>query len=52
VLTVAQEQAGTGEEAQAVRDLLRPHMNVFYDDAGVLAAATRRQDEAGGRRSV
>jgi glycyl-tRNA synthetase len=34
-------------KAQAVRDLLRPHMNVFYDDAGAIGRRYRRQDEAG-----
>jgi len=35
------------EKALAVRDLLRPHMNVFYDDAGAIGRRYRRQDEAG-----
>lgn len=30
-----------------VRDLLRPHMNVFYDDGGAIGRRYRRQDEAG-----
>ncbi len=34
-------------KAQEVRDLLRPHMNVFYDDAGAIGRRYRRQDEAG-----
>jgi glycyl-tRNA synthetase len=33
--------------AREVRDLLRPHMNVFYDDAGAIGRRYRRQDEAG-----
>jgi glycyl-tRNA synthetase len=33
--------------ARAVRDLLRPHMNVFYDEAGAIGRRYRRQDEAG-----
>jgi glycyl-tRNA synthetase len=34
-------------KALAVRDLLRPHMNVFYDDGGAIGRRYRRQDEAG-----
>lgn len=30
-----------------VRDLLRPHMSVFYDDTGAIGRRYRRQDEAG-----
>jgi len=30
-----------------MRDLLRPWMNVFYDDAGAIGRRYRRQDEAG-----
>lgn len=35
------------QKAREVRDLLRPHMNVFYDDAGAIGRRYRRQDEAG-----
>jgi glycyl-tRNA synthetase len=35
------------EKAKAVRDLLRPHMSVFYDEAGAIGRRYRRQDEAG-----
>ena len=35
------------KKAQAVRDLLRPHMTVFYDEAGAIGRRYRRQDEAG-----
>jgi len=35
------------EQAVAIRDLLRPFMNVFYDDAGAIGRRYRRQDEAG-----
>jgi glycyl-tRNA synthetase len=35
------------KKAQEVRDLLRPHMNVFYDDSGAIGRRYRRQDEAG-----
>ena len=30
-----------------VRDLLRPHMTAFYDEAGAIGRRYRRQDEAG-----
>src|SRR5438045_4675689 len=35
------------KKAKEVRDLLRPHMNVFYDEAGAIGRRYRRQDEAG-----
>jgi len=35
------------KKAHEVRDLLRPHMTVFYDDAGAIGRRYRRQDEAG-----
>ena len=35
------------EKAIAIRDLLRPHMNVFYDDGGAIGRRYRRQDEVG-----
>jgi glycyl-tRNA synthetase len=35
------------QKAVQVRDLLRPHMNVFYDDTGAIGRRYRRQDEAG-----
>ena len=34
-------------KAKAVRDLLRPHLSVFYDEAGAIGRRYRRQDEAG-----
>ena len=34
-------------KAQAVRDLLRPWMNVYYDDGGSIGKRYARQDEAG-----
>ncbi|MBI3853115.1 MAG: glycine--tRNA ligase [Verrucomicrobia bacterium] len=34
-------------KAQEVRELLRPHMTVFYDEAGAIGRRYRRQDEAG-----
>jgi len=35
------------DKAKAVRDLLRPHMTVFYDETGAIGRRYRRQDEAG-----
>jgi len=35
------------KKAQAVRDLLRPWMNVYYDEAGSIGRRYARQDEAG-----
>ncbi len=35
------------KKATEVRDLLRPWMNVFFDDAGAIGRRYRRQDEAG-----
>jgi glycyl-tRNA synthetase len=35
------------QKAKEVRDLLRPHMAVFYDEAGAIGRRYRRQDEAG-----
>jgi glycyl-tRNA synthetase len=35
------------EKAKAVRDLLRPRLAVFYDEAGAIGRRYRRQDEAG-----
>jgi glycyl-tRNA synthetase len=35
------------KNAIEVRELLRPHMNVFYDDGGAIGRRYRRQDEAG-----
>ncbi len=34
-------------KALEIRKLLRPHMAVFYDDAGAIGRRYRRQDEAG-----
>jgi len=34
-------------KAKEVRDLLRPHMNVFYDEGGAIGRRYARQDEAG-----
>lgn len=35
------------KKAMEVRDILRPFMNVFYDDGGAIGRRYRRQDEAG-----
>jgi glycyl-tRNA synthetase len=35
------------KKAKEVRDALRPHMSVFYDEAGAIGRRYRRQDEAG-----
>ena len=35
------------KKALAIRDLLRPHMAVYYDEAGAIGRRYRRQDEAG-----
>jgi glycyl-tRNA synthetase len=35
------------QKAREVRDLLRPHMTVLYDEAGAIGRRYRRQDEAG-----
>ena len=34
-------------KARAVRDLLRPHFTIFYDEAGSIGRRYARQDEAG-----
>jgi glycyl-tRNA synthetase len=34
-------------KAGEVRELLRPHMTVFYDEVGAIGRRYRRQDEAG-----
>lgn len=34
-------------KAKEIVDLLRPHMNVFYDESGAIGRRYRRQDEAG-----
>jgi glycyl-tRNA synthetase len=35
------------EKARGIVDLLRPHMNVFYDESGAIGRRYRRQDEIG-----
>ena len=34
-------------KAKEISDLLRPHMNVFYDESGAIGRRYRRQDEIG-----
>src|SRR5438445_8688774 len=34
-------------KAREIVDLLRPHMNVFYDETGAIGRRYRRQDEIG-----
>jgi len=47
VLPLLKNKPELVKKAQEVRDLLRPHLNVFYDDAGAIGRRYRRQDEAG-----
>jgi glycyl-tRNA synthetase len=47
VLPLLKNKPELVQKAQEVHDRLRPHMNVFYDDAGAIGRRYRRQDEAG-----
>ena len=47
VLPLLKNKPDLVRKAQAVRDLLRPWMNVFYDDGGSIGRRYARQDEAG-----
>ncbi|HZL12892.1 MAG TPA: glycine--tRNA ligase, partial [Verrucomicrobiae bacterium] len=47
VLPLLKNKPEIVKKAQAVRDLLRPWMNVFYDEAGSIGRRYARQDEAG-----
>ena len=47
VLPLLKNKPDLVRKAREVRDLLRPWMNVFYDDAGAIGRRYRRQDEAG-----
>ncbi len=47
VLPLLKNKPELVNKALAVRDLLRPWMNVFYDDAGSIGRRYARQDEAG-----
>jgi len=47
VLPLLKNKPDLVKKALEVRDLLRPHMKVFYDDGGAIGRRYRRQDEAG-----
>jgi glycyl-tRNA synthetase len=47
VLPLLKNKPELVKKALDVRDLLRPHMAVFYDEAGAIGRRYRRQDEAG-----
>jgi glycyl-tRNA synthetase len=47
VLPLLKNKPELVKKAQEIRDLLRPWMNVFYDDAGSIGRRYARQDEAG-----
>ncbi len=47
VLPLLKNRPELVQKALQVRDLLRPHMTVFYDEAGAIGRRYRRQDEAG-----
>jgi glycyl-tRNA synthetase len=47
VFPLLKNQPALVEKARAVEALLRPRMNVFYDETGAIGRRYRRQDEAG-----
>src|SRR5213076_2587629 len=47
VLPLLKNKPDLVNKAKEVRDLLRPHLTVFYDEAGAIGRRYRRQDEAG-----
>ena len=47
VLPLLRNKPELVQKAEQIRDLLRPWMNVFYDDAGSIGRRYARQDEAG-----
>jgi glycyl-tRNA synthetase len=47
VLPLMKNKPEIVKQAEEVRDLLRPWMNVFYDEAGSIGRRYARQDEAG-----
>ncbi len=47
VLPLLKNKPELVKKAEEVRDLLRPWMNVFYDDGGSIGRRYARQDEAG-----
>jgi glycyl-tRNA synthetase len=47
IFPLLKNQPALVEKAREVQALLRPHMNVFYDETGAIGRRYRRQDEAG-----
>ncbi len=47
VFPLLKNQPALVEKAREVQALLRPHLNVFYDETGAIGRRYRRQDEAG-----
>ncbi len=47
VLPLMKNKPDLVHKALAIRDTLRPHMNVFFDDAGSIGRRYARMDEAG-----
>ena len=47
VFPLLKNQPALVEKARNVQALLRPQMNVFYDETGAIGRRYRRQDEAG-----
>lgn len=47
VFPLLKNQPALVAKAREVQALLRPHMNVFYDETGAIGRRYRRQDEAG-----
>jgi glycyl-tRNA synthetase len=47
IFPLLKNRPGLVKKALEIRDLLRPHMAVFYDEAGAIGRRYRRQDEAG-----
>ena len=47
VLPLLKNRPELVQKALQVRDLLRPHMSVYYDEAGAIGRRYRRQDEIG-----
>ena len=47
VLPLLKNRPELVKKALAVRDLLRPHLHVFYDEGGAIGRRYARQDEAG-----
>jgi len=47
IFPLLKNQPALVEKARSVQALLRPHMNVFYDETGAIGRRYRRQDEVG-----